>query len=142
MSNMIELAKSLATFAHEGQKDKSGAPYIDHPRRVAERLRSHEGKQVGWLHDVLEDTAVTVDQLRELGFSKHVVEAVVLLTRKKGVTSDEYYAAIKEVRLARLAKLADIDDNMDPERTSKLSTRDRLRLEKKYTDARAKLSIK
>jgi (p)ppGpp synthase/HD superfamily hydrolase len=142
MSNMLEIAKALAKVAHEGQTDKTGAPYIDHPRRVAERLRSNEGKQVGWLHDVLEDTPVTVEHLRELGFSKHVVEAVVLLTRKKGVTSDEYYAAIKEVRLARLAKLADIDDNTDPERTKKLTSRDRVRLEKKYADARAKLSIK
>lgn len=140
MDNMVEVARVLATVAHDGQTDKLGAPYIDHPRRVAARLRSHEGKQVGWLHDVLEDTPVTVDHLKELGFSKHVIEAVVLLTRKKGVSSDEYYAAIKEVPLAKKAKDADIDDNTDPERTSKLSARDRARLAKKYADARAKLS--
>lgn len=140
MKNMLEIAKVLATVAHEGQTDKTGAPYIDHPRRVAARLRSNEAKQVGWLHDVLEDTPVTKEHLVELGFSKRVVGAVVLLTRTKGVSNDEYYDAIKQDPLAKQAKEADVDDNTDPERTKKLPARDRARLAKKYDYARTRLN--
>lgn len=134
--SFVQLAKTLATIAHEDQTDKSGAPYIGHPERVAARVTSDDEKVVAWLHDVIEDTAVTAEHLLELGFSRRIVDAVVLLSRTKGVSSEEYYAAIRENDLALAVKLADIDDNTSPERMELLPEETQTRLTRKYRKAR------
>jgi len=108
MSDQIDIAKAIATVAHKGQVDKAGSPYIDHPRRVAERLRAAKvGEAVvaaAWIHDVLEDT-------------------------------DLYYAGIKSAG-AHWLKKADIDDNSDPARLALLDDETIVRLTRKYAKAR------
>lgn len=133
----VAIARRIATEAHAGQIDKAGSPYIDHPRRVAARLTDLRAQAVAWLHDVIEDTDVTPDDLRGAGIDDDVIAAVQLLTR----TGDDgaYYARIAADPLAREVKLADIADNTDPERTALLDPATRGRLAEKYTNARRAL---
>ena len=133
-----ERAKDIATRAHEGQVDKAGMPYIDHPRRVAERVAQVDGRPeaiaVAWLHDVVEDTGTTLDDLRAGEFSEEVVAAVDAMTRCPDA-GDEYYQRIATDDLAIVVKLADIWDNTDPDRVARLDEKDRTRLQDKYRHA-------
>lgn len=116
---LLELAKEVATVAHEGQVDKVGEAYINHPRRVASYCGTIEGKIVGWLHDVVEDTDITYETLRNLGFDEYLLEALRCVTKEKGYDIDEYYARIKANEIAREVKLADLRDNTDETRIPK-----------------------
>ncbi len=133
----VELARQIATKAHAGQVDKAGRPYIDHPRRVACRVVELQAQAVAWLHDVIEDTGLTADDLRLQGVDDDTVAAVQLLTRGEGDDGD--YARIAADPLAREVKLADIADNTDPARTALLDPATRERLAAKYTNARRAL---
>ena len=131
-------ARDLATKAHQGQVDKAGMPYIDHPRRVAERVAQIDGRTeaiaVAWLHDVVEDTATTLDDLRASEFGDDVVTAVDAMTRRPDA-GDAYYRRIADDDLAIVVKLADIWDNTDPDRVARLDEPDRARLQDKYRHA-------
>jgi hypothetical protein len=133
----VEFARRIATRAHAGQVDKAGRPYIAHPQRVAARVEDLQAEAVAWLHDVLEDTEVTAEDLRVQGIDDEVVRAVELLTRD--VDDDVYYARIAAYPVAREVKLADIADNTDPVRTALLDPATRDRLAEKYTHARRAL---
>jgi hypothetical protein len=135
----VALAKGIAFVAHRGQYDRSGAPYIDHPGRIAERFdpaTEPVEAAAAWLHDVLEDTAVTAQELLEAGVRPEIVEVAELLTRTPDVTPDEYYARIRRDPVARRVKLADIDDNTAPWRLRRLDYDTQLRLAQKYRYAR------
>jgi (p)ppGpp synthase/HD superfamily hydrolase len=125
----------IATVAHEDQTDKNGAPYISHPAAVASYVTTDDEKAVAWLHDVIEDTAVTAEHLLELGFPQRIVSAVVLLTRTKEVSSDDYYAAIRKNPLALTVKNADVKHNTSPDRLALLPKDTQTRLTKKYRKA-------
>ena len=146
MSTLTDRARDIATRAHRGQTDKTGADYIDHPRRVAERVRQYaaadqqEAAQVvAWLHDVVEDTGVTLDDLRE-DFPANVVAGVDAMTRRPGEDGDDYYRRVAAHPLARAVKQADLDDNTDPARTALLGEDTRARLARKYAHAREVLA--
>lgn len=142
-----DVAQALATTAHEGQVDKSGNAYIEHPRRVAERagiiapaeLRD-SAVSAAWLHDVVEDTEVTLDDLRAAGFAEGVVRAVDLVTKKPGQVVEDYFSAIRVDPVARVVKTADLIDNTDPRRVGHLDAEARERLGAKYARAWALLS--
>ena len=127
MSNMLELALSIATEAHVGQYDLAGAPYIEHPKHVASVVETEDEKVVALLHDVLEDTSVTEDELRCM-FPALVVDAVVLLT--KGESLGDYIEKIKSNPLARAVKIADLRHNMDIGRIPNPTEHDERRLRK------------
>jgi hypothetical protein len=116
----VAAAKAIATIAHRFQRDKIGTPYIEHPRRVAARLSEPEQVAAAWLHDVIEDCAITVEDLAAAGISNEVINAVVLLTRTDDNEGGGYYEGIRENPIALAVKLADIADNTDPERTARL----------------------
>lgn len=124
----IELAQRIATERHEGQVDKAGAPYIDHPKRVAAGVNTPEEKMVGWLHDVLEDTATTADELLQLGFSTEVVDAIKALTKLPGETRISAAHRVATNRLALAVKLSDVADNMNLDRLPKVTDKDLARL--------------
>lgn len=124
-------AFALAATAHANQTDKSGAPYIEHCLRVAARLADDESRTVALLHDVLEDTAVTEVELREM-FDTAIVDAVVAITRREGESPEAYYARVRENPLARRVKLADIHDNLEPARIARLDADTQRRLLAKY----------
>lgn len=84
MTGMVALARDVATRAHEGQTDKVGRPYIEHPAAVAARLSTVDEQVVGWLHDVVEDTDITLAELRAMGFTTEQVLAVDAMTKRRG----------------------------------------------------------
>ncbi len=109
----IEDAIALAVEAHRGQRDKAGQPYILHPLRVMFRLDGETEQIVGVLHDVVEDSATTLDDLRHMGYAEAIVTAIDHLTRRE---NEEYEPFVKRAAanpLARRVKLADLEDNMD-----------------------------
>ena len=113
MSEKIKLAEQIATFAHEGQVDKAGEAYINHPRTVSSMCETEESKIVGWLHDVVEDTEITLDDLKARGFSDKVIEAIRCVTKEEGYDLSEYYTRIKNNPIAREVKIADLTHNCD-----------------------------
>ena len=79
----LEQAISLAAKQHEGQVDKANAPYILHPLRVMLNVPTIEHKIVAVLHDILEDTETTIEDLYQFGFQSHIIDAIVALTKKQ-----------------------------------------------------------
>ena len=120
----IERAIKIAVDAHFGQKDKAGAPYILHPLRVMANVEHEDEKIVAVLHDVVEDTAITIDDLRAEGFSDEICAGVDALTKIDGESYEAYLQRVKSNSIARSVKLADLKDNMNllrlPELTSDL----------------------
>lgn len=131
----LERAIEIATEAHRGQRDKSGNDYIGHPLRVMAAGRTMEEKIVGMLHDVVEDTDWTFEQLAAEGFSNEVLEALRCVTKlSENEPYDRFIARIKGNPLAVAVKLNDLTDNMDIRRLPYLSDKDVKRL-KKYLKA-------
>ena len=134
----LERALAIALEAHRGQKDRHGAPYILHPLRVMCRMRTDPQRIVAVLHDVVEDSDWTLDQLRREGFSEEIVHAVDCLTKRPGEPYDETIRRAASHPLARAVKLADLEDNMDLNRINDLTERDLERL-RRYKAAKAQL---
>ena len=108
----LSLALRIATEAHLGQVDKLGKDYIDHPARIAATFVDNPDLQsISFLHDVLEDSAVTEEYLREL-FPDHIVDAVVAITKQDGQTYDDYLKHVRAKEMSLAVKLADIEDNV------------------------------
>lgn len=125
-----EKAYEIAKKAHLGQIDKAGEDYIKHPEKVASFVNSDEEKAVAYLHDVIEDTELTLEDLREYGFSEEVLEAVDVITKKKGQDYQTYLNSVKENKLARVVKLADLRHNSDLTRLINITEKDIERKEK------------
>ncbi len=139
--NMIERARKLAYRVHKEQKRWGGEPFITHPKGVVEKLRdrdifvagfddldpalkkyvpcslTEDQKQdyyiVGWLHDVVEDTSITLGGLLDRGFDYHIVRAVDAITRRDTEDYREYILRVKENRIAQQVKIADIEHNLE-----------------------------
>jgi hypothetical protein len=107
----------IAAKAHEGQRDKEGQPYILHPLRVMMAVEGEEAKVVAVLHDVVEDTSVTLDDLRQAGFTERVLAAVACVTHRKNEPYADYVVRCKGDDIARRVKLADLQDNTRLDRT-------------------------
>ena len=138
-------ARVLATSAHAGQRDKAGRPYIEHPARVAAAVASaygprHAAVAVAWLHDVVEDTDVTLAELRG-AFGDAIADAVDALSRREGEELRGYYARVRGNPLAMAVKEADIADNTAPDRVALLDECTRERLSAKYQHAATELGL-
>jgi hypothetical protein len=107
----LEAAIRIAVTAHAGQVDKEGAPYITHPLRLMAAVDSEEAKIVAVLHDVIEDTSVTLEDLRQEGLSENVLTAVSCVTHRRDEPYADYVVRCKSHALARQVKLADLADN-------------------------------
>ena len=127
---MLELALSIATEAHGGQFDKAGIDYIEHPIFVASQVDSEEEKAVALLHDVIEDSSVTAEELLNAGLPETVVTAVQILSKKKGQDYQTYLKTVKSNPLARAVKLADLKHNSDLSRLETITDKDLEGLEK------------
>jgi (p)ppGpp synthase/HD superfamily hydrolase len=116
MTDCLEDAIALAARAHCGQKDRGGQPYILHVLRVMLRQQDEVARIVAVLHDVLEDTSITLADLREAGYSAEICMAVDCLTRRTGEPYEEMIDRVAANPIARRVKLADLEDNMDMRR--------------------------
>lgn len=131
-SELINKAIDLAYSAHHGQKDKAGRPYFTHPFTVAMKMETEAEICTALLHDVVEDSRITTEYLRE-NFTPEIAEAVDVLTHRDGESYDEYILKIKANPLARKVKLSDIEHNMDVTRLAGNSE-----AMKRYDDRRKK----
>lgn len=130
-STLLEKAIAIAIKAHLGQKDKSGKEYILHPLRMMMHFKNEDEQILAILHDVIEDSDVTLEVLEKEGFSKDITDALAALTRfDYHENYDRYLNRIKANKLATKIKLADLTDNMDIRRMKKLEKIDLERLAK------------
>ena len=125
-----EKAYKIAKKAHLGQVDKAGEDYIKHPEKVASFVKTDEEKAVAYLHDVIEDTELTLENLYEYDFSKELIEAVDIITKKRGEDYQSYLNSVKKNKLARAVKLADLRHNSNLTRLTKVTEKDIERKEK------------
>lgn len=132
-------ALEIATVAHEGQLDKAGQPYLAHPLRVRDRVAGESARIVATLHDVVEDSEWTLDDLAAEGFAPHVIAAVDALTKRPGEELADSMARVVGDALARAVKCADLADNADLARLAALDPVQRARLEQKYSRSAAYL---
>ncbi len=135
----LEDTIALAAEAHRGQVDKGGQPYILHPLRLMLHLVSDVDRIVGVLHDVVEDTHFTQEDLRSRGYPTGVLEALDCLTKRPAEDYKDFIQRIKPNPIARRVKLLDLEDNMDVRRLPTMNDEDFRRL-KRYRKAWAELS--
>ena len=114
-------AMKICFKAHKNQIDKSGLPYVFHPFHLAEQMQDETTTTVALLHDVVEDTDYTLEDLKEMGFAPEVLEAIALLTHDPAVPYEEYLIPIKANPVARCVKLADLAHNSDPTRAPEVT---------------------
>lgn len=125
-TRLTRLASKIAYKAHEGQTDKAGVPYIFHPIHIAEQMDSEESCVVALLHDVIEDSDITLEILSKY-FNDDIITALRLLTKKE---NDDYVMYIKRVKTNKLAtkvKIKDLEHNRDLTRLDEVTDKDRKR---------------
>lgn len=129
MDEKLKLARSLAQTFHSGQYRRGAdrEPYFNHVERVAGKFVSIISQQVAYLHDIVEDTEMTFDDLYQKGFSVEVVRAVDAMTKREGESYEQFIERVKRNKIARRVKIYDILDNLNSEPTKKQV--------KKYTKA-------
>lgn len=127
-------AMKLCFQAHKDQTDKSGIPYVFHPIHLAEQMKDEDTTVVALLHDVVEDTTYTPEDLAAMGFNDRVIAAIRLMTHDENIPYMEYVAKIKENPIAKAVKLADLAHNSDTTRLDTVDAKAAARVEK-YTKA-------
>lgn len=140
-TQMTMRALLFAYEKHSGQVDKSGIPYIFHPYHLAEQMDDEISTVVALLHDIVEDTNTTFDELLER-FPKEAVKAIRYLTRPKDMGYIHYVTKIKENEIATKVKLADLEHNMDESRLMGLQLERHKSLMVKYRKAKEILESK
>ena len=138
---MLKLFKAFFIMlkAHKGQKDKAGKMYIFHPIKVALMSKGYKTKVVALLHDVVEDSDITIKELSK-HFDKDIILAVDCITKKKGQKYQDYLEVVKNNELARKVKIADLTHNIDLSRLKNITEKD-IDRRNKYLKAKAFLSL-
>lgn len=129
-TDLLNKAYTIACKAHEGQVDKAGVDYINHPVTVASYVNSEEEKVVALLHDVLEDSETTAEELLIAGIPEHLVDAVKVLTKPRKESYFSYIEGVKKNSLSRAVKLADLKHNSQLSRLPQITEKDQKRIEK------------
>lgn len=130
LTPLLGRAIAIAAVAHQHQLDKANAPYILHPLRMMLRGQTELEQMVAVLHDVVEDSDWTLDQLRTEGFPEEVILALDCLTRRAEESYDEFIDRVLTNPLATHVKQYDLEDNMTLTRMSTLTDRDLERLQR------------
>lgn len=144
-------ARALAEIMHWNQTDKAGVPYTEHLIRVVDRFTMYRalnlsamdlqyGVIAAWLHDIVEDTSITIEDLIRFHYPERAVQIVGLMTRDDRPV-EQYYADLKADPIGRLVKAADMDDNTNPSRLSLLPMETQERLRAKYAKGYQALDI-
>lgn len=127
-ADVLEKALGIALIAHAGQKDKAGAPYILHPLRLMMTADEPDTQVTALLHDVLEDSELTEEDLNQAGIPEHIAAAVAALTRQIDETYEEFIERIAQDPLARRVKILDIQDNLNLKRLKSVNKADLMRV--------------
>ena len=127
---LTKKAMKLCYAAHKDQVDKSGLPYVHHPFHLAEQMETEDTVTVALLHDVVEDTDYTLEDIRAMGFPEQVIRALALLTHDPSVPYMDYVAEIRIDPIAKEVKLADLKHNRDLSRLDVVDERAMERVEK------------
>ena len=128
--SIIEKSLAIALEAHTGQVDKANQPYILHPIRVMNKMNNEIEMSAAILHDVVEDSSLSFEQLQEKGISKEVVEILRHLTKSRKESYDEFIERVMKNKVAVKVKIEDIKDNMDINRLPNVTEVDLNRLQK------------
>ena len=129
-TELTKKAMQLCFEAHKDQCDKSGIPYIFHPIHLAEQMNDEYTTVVALLHDVMEDSSVTLEDLRDMGYPEAVLDALVLMAHGEDVPYMDYVLAIKPNAIAKKVKLADLRHNSDTTRLNEINEKALARVEK------------
>jgi (p)ppGpp synthase/HD superfamily hydrolase len=127
---MVKKAIKLSFDSHKDQVDKSGMPYVYHPFHLAEQMPNENATIVALLHDVVEDTDRTIEDIAELGFNEEIIEALKLLTHDDNMPYFDYVKRLAPNELARMVKIADLTHNSDLTRLDNITKADLARVEK------------
>jgi (p)ppGpp synthase/HD superfamily hydrolase len=132
--DLLELAVEIAVEGHKEQKDRYGEPYILHPMRVMMKMNTREEKIAAVLHDIIENTKMTLEDLRKRGFPENIVTAIDCLSKREGEQYEAYIERTRSNPLALRVKIADLEDNMDLRRIKQMTLKDvdRLSRYRKY----------
>lgn len=133
-TDQTKKALKLCFESHKNQVDKSGMPYAFHPFHLAEQMTDEKTTVVALLHDVIEDTDYTINDLKNMGFEKDILDALALLTHNNDTPYMEYVARIKINPIARVVKLADLQYNSDLTRLNIVDEK-ALKRKEKYSEA-------
>ena len=128
LKNIVKTAKQIATEGHKGQKRWNGKDYITHPEAVAGLVDTSELKIVAWLHDIIEDTKITADDLLDRGIPKYLVKMVEVISKHEGEDYFNYIMRCKHYPITRIVKIADLTHNLSD--LKKGSMRDKYMLAK------------
>lgn len=121
-AKLLDKAAYICITKHQGQRDKSGCAYFQHPMRVAMRCATDEERIVALLHDIIEDTGLTPNDILNEGFPKHIVEAILSVTKRDMESYEEFVARAKKNPIGRQVKIHDLEDNLNVMRLDELST--------------------
>lgn len=138
--SLLNKALALAMQAHQHQLDKGGHPYLLHPLRVMMQFQDETLQIIAVLHDVIEDSDITPNDLSEQGFTQEMIDAIVALTRQPDETYPEFILRVSLNPLARQVKIADLRDNMDITRLPELTEKDLNRLTRYHHALKALLT--
>ncbi len=119
-AELLDKAAKICVTKHAGQRDKMGCAYFQHPMRVAMRCNTNDEKIVALLHDSIEDTDVTAEDLLAAGFPQYIVDGILSVTKRDGESYEDFVARAKQNPLGRVVKLHDLEDNLDIFRLSEL----------------------
>ncbi len=137
----IDKAISLASEAHFGQIDKAGQPYILHPLRLMFNFSLESEMIVAILHDVIEDSHFTLNDLKQQGFADEIINAVECLSKKQGENYEDFITRLSSNKLAKKIKIVDIKDNMNLSRLDQVNESDLFRVKKYHKALKLLLSV-
>ena len=120
-AKLLDKAVLICVTKHQGQRDKMGCAYFQHPMRVAMRCATDDEKIVALLHDTIEDTDVTPEYLLGEGFPQYIVDAVLSITKKDGESYEDFVIRAKENPIGRVVKIHDLEDNLNVMRLDEVS---------------------
>jgi len=136
-NNQLTLSIKIAAECHYGQTDRGGAPYIMHPFAVMYKLKlkdfDFEILSIGMLHDAIEDSEITFDDLRKAGFSERVITALMCLTHDRSIAYEQYIENVAVCNDAIIVKLCDLEHNMELARLDSIGPKDITRINKYRT---------
>lgn len=129
-NQLLKMAVSMAEDAYKGKKDKYGKPYIEHPRAAAETLPNIKYKIIIYLYNISKDTSITLEELKNKGFTYQIVNTVRLLAQRGPLTYEEYLNRLRLSDAGRAVKIAELKHSIEYMESNEMTDEDRVKTEK------------